>query len=151
MAAMSEKSSVKSKPPSREREHVQEPARRDRGRGALRRVADAEHEANRADVEGNFLTMLELAPAFADRVRGATREARFVGVAVANFFRQPYGPGWALVGDAGYTKDFITAQGMHDAFRDAEGCATAVHDSFSGARSFDTAMAAYQSTRAGPE
>jgi hypothetical protein len=44
--------------------------------------------------------MLELAPAFADRVRGATCQARFVGAAVANFFRQPYGPGWALVGDA---------------------------------------------------
>ena len=43
-----------------------------------------------------------------------------------NFFRKPYGPGWALVGDAGYNKDFITAQGITDAFRDAELCATAL-------------------------
>ena len=28
----------------------------------------------------------------------------------------------ALVGDAGYNKDFITAHGIHDAFRDAELC-----------------------------
>jgi 2-polyprenyl-6-methoxyphenol hydroxylase-like FAD-dependent oxidoreductase len=91
--------------------------------------------------------MLELAPAFADRVRAATREARFVGAAVPNYFRQPSGPGWALVGDAGYNKDFITAQGMHDAFRDAELCATALDEAFSGARPFDAAMAAYQATR----
>ena len=30
-----------------------------------------------------------------------------------------YGAGWALVGDAGYNKDSITAQGISDAFRDA--------------------------------
>ncbi|MGH9033580.1 MAG: NAD(P)/FAD-dependent oxidoreductase, partial [Acidimicrobiia bacterium] len=82
----------------------------------------AESNANKKDIEGNYLDMLELAPAFADRVRAATREARFAGTAVSNFFRKPYGPGWALVGDAGYNKDFITAQGIHDAFRDAELC-----------------------------
>ena len=64
-----------------------------------------------------------------------------------NFFRKPYGPGWALVGDAGYHKDFITAQGIHDAFRDAELCATALDQALTGARSFDEAMAGYQSTR----
>ena len=107
----------------------------------------AELQANRGDVEGNFLKMLELAPAFAERVRAATREARFVGTAVPNYFRKPFGPGWALVGDAGYNKDFITAQGMHDAFRDAELCATALDETFSGARPFDATMGHYQATR----
>ncbi|MGH3934139.1 MAG: NAD(P)/FAD-dependent oxidoreductase [Pseudonocardiaceae bacterium] len=79
----------------------------------------AEFEANKSDIEGNYLKMLELAPPFAERVRAATREARFVGTAVPNYFRKPYGPGWALAGDAGYNKDFITAQGINDAFRDA--------------------------------
>jgi 2-polyprenyl-6-methoxyphenol hydroxylase-like FAD-dependent oxidoreductase len=79
--------------------------------------------------------------------RGATREERFVGTAVPNFFREPYGPGWALVGDAGYHKDFITAQGIQDAFRDAELCATALDQVFTSARSFDEAMARYQATR----
>ena len=64
-----------------------------------------------------------------------------------NFFRKPYGPGWALVGDAGYNKDFITAQGIHDAFRDAELCVTALHETFSGVRSFELAMADYQAHR----
>jgi flavin-dependent dehydrogenase len=107
----------------------------------------AELEANRHDVEGNYLAMLEMAPDFAGRVRAATRESRFVGTAVPNYFRKPYGPGWALVGDAGYNKDFITAQGMHDAFRDAELCAAALDQAFSGARPFDAAMADYQTTR----
>src|SRR6185295_4958018 len=35
-------------------------------------------------------------------------------------FRKPYGPGWALVGDAGYFKDPFAAHGISDAFRDAE-------------------------------
>jgi hypothetical protein len=56
-------------------------------------------------------------------------------------------PGWALVGDAGYNKDFITAQGIMDAFRDAELCATALHRSFSDARPFDDAMDEYHRTR----
>ena len=107
----------------------------------------AEFEANKRDIEGNFLKMFELAPEFAERIRGATREARFVGTAVPNFFRKPFGPGWALVGDAGYNKDFITAQGIQDAFRDAELCATALDQAFAGARRFDEAMAGYQSTR----
>ena len=107
----------------------------------------AEFEANKDDIEGNYLKMFDLAPEFADRVRAATREARFSGTAVPNFFRKPFGPGWALVGDAGYNKDFITAQGITDAFRDAELCATALDDAFSGAADFDAAMGEYQSTR----
>ena len=39
----------------------------------------AEFEANKRDVEGNYLKMLEMAPSFAERVRAATREARFAG------------------------------------------------------------------------
>jgi 2-polyprenyl-6-methoxyphenol hydroxylase-like FAD-dependent oxidoreductase len=107
----------------------------------------AEFEANKQDVEGNFLRMLDMAPAFAERIRAATREARFAGAAVPNYFRKPYGPGWALVGDAGYNVDFITGQGMQDAFRHAELCAAALDEAFCGARTFDVAMRDYQSTR----
>jgi 2-polyprenyl-6-methoxyphenol hydroxylase-like FAD-dependent oxidoreductase len=107
----------------------------------------AEFEDNKKDVEGNFSRMLDLVPAFADRVRSGKREERFYGAFVPNYFRKPFGHGWALVGDAGYNKDFITAQGISDAFRDAELCANAVHESLSGARSFDDAMGQYQSTR----
>jgi 2-polyprenyl-6-methoxyphenol hydroxylase-like FAD-dependent oxidoreductase len=107
----------------------------------------AEFEANRKDLEGNYLAVLGMPPAFAERVRGAKREERFLGMAVPNYFRRPFGPGWALVGDAGYNKDFITAQGISDAFRDAELCATALDEGLSGSRPFDEAMGGYQSTR----
>jgi 2-polyprenyl-6-methoxyphenol hydroxylase-like FAD-dependent oxidoreductase len=107
----------------------------------------AEFDAFRRDVEGNYLGTLELVPAFAERVRGARREARFAGASVENYFRKPYGAGWALVGDAGYNKDPITAQGILDAFLDAERCATALDDALSGRRAFDEAMGAYQRSR----
>jgi 2-polyprenyl-6-methoxyphenol hydroxylase-like FAD-dependent oxidoreductase len=106
-----------------------------------------EFEAKRNDVERHFLETLELAPAFAERVRAANREERFVGAAVPGYFRTPYGPGWALVGDAGYNKDFITAQGIHDAFLDAELCAGALDQALSRARPFDEAMGEYRSLR----
>jgi flavin-dependent dehydrogenase len=107
----------------------------------------AEADAFKADVEANFLKTLELKPEFAERVRAAKREERFAGGASPNFFRVPFGPGWALVGDAGYTKDPITAQGISDAFRDAELCTNALDESFTGVRSFDDAMSAYQQVR----
>ena len=107
----------------------------------------AEHAANKQDVEANFFKTLELSPDFADRVGAATRVDRFHGSPVPNFFRKPYGPGWALVGDAGYTKDPITAQGISNAFRDAELCAAALDATFAGRETFDDAMSGYQAER----
>jgi flavin-dependent dehydrogenase len=107
----------------------------------------AEFEANKKDPEGSYLKSLELAPEFAERVRHAKREAPYRGAATPNFFRRPYGPGWALVGDAGYIKDPLTAWGISDAFRDATLCTTALAESFSGTRPFDDAMADYQKER----
>jgi flavin-dependent dehydrogenase len=107
----------------------------------------AEHAANKRDVEGNFYKTLQLAPEFHERVRAAKRETRFAGRPVHNFFRKPFGPGWALVGDAGYSKDPITAQGITDAFHGAEACAAALDPFLSGTRPFEDAMADYQSSR----
>ncbi|MGH9022645.1 MAG: FAD-binding monooxygenase, partial [Acidimicrobiia bacterium] len=59
----------------------------------------------------------------------------------------PYGPGWALVGDAGYNKDQGTAIGMTHAFRDAQLLCGALNDWFSDERSFDNALGAYHRTR----
>jgi flavin-dependent dehydrogenase len=108
----------------------------------------------RKDVEGNYLHTVEAVPGLEERLTHARRVEKIVGTQdLPNFFRVPYGPGWALVGDAGYHKDPITGQGITDAFRDAELLATAIDEAFSGARSYDEAMAAYQSERdadAGP-
>jgi 2-polyprenyl-6-methoxyphenol hydroxylase-like FAD-dependent oxidoreductase len=107
----------------------------------------AEAAAYKADPETNVQQTMELSPSFAERLHGATRQERFSGASVAGFFRKPYGPGWALVGDAGYNKDPITAQGISDAFRDAELCAEALDATWSGRRSYDDAMATYHETR----
>jgi flavin-dependent dehydrogenase len=108
----------------------------------------SEFAANRKNVEGNYLKTFELAPAFAERIRGAKRETRFVGTGdLPGFFHKPYGRGWALVGDAGYHKHPITAFGITDAFRDAEALASALDDAFAGRRPYDDAMADYQRAR----
>jgi flavin-dependent dehydrogenase len=61
----------------------------------------------------------------------ALARARLVGTlhgfaGAAGLLRRPWGPGWALVGDAGYFKDPVTAHGLSDALRDAELLARAV-------------------------
>jgi 2-polyprenyl-6-methoxyphenol hydroxylase-like FAD-dependent oxidoreductase len=62
-------------------------------------------------------------------------------------FRKPYGAGWALAGDAGYHKDPVTANGISDAFRDAELLAEAIDAGFCGRRPLQEALAAYEQQR----
>jgi flavin-dependent dehydrogenase len=57
------------------------------------------------------------------------------------FIKNSTGPGWALVGDAGYFKDPLTAHGITDALRDAELLARAV------VRGTTAALADYETTR----
>jgi 2-polyprenyl-6-methoxyphenol hydroxylase-like FAD-dependent oxidoreductase len=107
-----------------------------------------EFRANRGDVEGNMFRAFDLVPEFAERVRNATRETKFVGtIDIPFYFRKPYGPGWALVGDAAYHKDPITAYGITDAFHGAERLADALDAVFSGRLGWNEALSAYQQTR----
>jgi 2-polyprenyl-6-methoxyphenol hydroxylase-like FAD-dependent oxidoreductase len=107
----------------------------------------SEFEANRGDVEGNYLKSIELAPAVAERLTGATRQTRLRGTGdLPGYFRKPYGPGWALVGDAGYLKDPCTAQGISDGLRDAESLADALDRVFRGAP-FEETMADHHRRR----
>jgi flavin-dependent dehydrogenase len=96
-----------------------------------------------ADMAAGYHRVLaECAPALASEVAGATPSERYRGFpGHPGFMRQSHGPGWALVGDAGYFKDPITAHGISDALRDAEFLARAV------ARGSESALAEYQSTR----
>lgn len=108
----------------------------------------SDFDVDRGDVEGQFMRAVALAPALHERMRGAQRVSRFIGTSdLPNFFRKPYGPGWVLVGDAGYHKDPVTAQGISDAFRDAEAMASALDDVLAGRAAFDAALADYQRTR----
>jgi flavin-dependent dehydrogenase len=105
------------------------------------------YESKKHDHEKSYLSLFDAAPAFRERVRSARLESKVFGGATPNFFRKPFGPGWALVGDAGYIKDPITAQGIADAFRDAELLAAAIDAWRSGERSYEAAMNEYQSAR----
>jgi flavin-dependent dehydrogenase len=105
-------------------------------------------DAYRADIEGTFFSILDASPAFAAKVRAGKREERWMGTAdVPNFFRKPWGPGWALVGDAGYMKDPTTGLGIADAFRDARLLARALHDVLTGGTQPEDALGAYQAKR----
>jgi flavin-dependent dehydrogenase len=108
----------------------------------------AEFAAYRADVERNFLETLRLAPELADQVAAGRREERFVGTAdLPNFFRRPYGPGWALVGDAGFHKDPIIGHGITDALLDAGLLVAGLSAALSGRLSYEEAMGGYERRR----
>jgi 2-polyprenyl-6-methoxyphenol hydroxylase-like FAD-dependent oxidoreductase len=102
----------------------------------------------RSDIERHVWRTLEAAPDFLARVREGRREEKWYGTAgVAGYFRRPYGKGWALVGDASYNRDPITAQGISDAFIDAEMLADALSAWLSGRGTFAELLAAHESTR----
>jgi 2-polyprenyl-6-methoxyphenol hydroxylase-like FAD-dependent oxidoreductase len=104
--------------------------------------------AVRADVEGHVHGALAMAPDFAARVNSGTRAEPWYGTAgVPNYFRKPYGKGWALVGDASYNRDPITAQGMSDAFIEAEQLADAIDAGLSGREDLDRALEAVEQAR----
>jgi 2-polyprenyl-6-methoxyphenol hydroxylase-like FAD-dependent oxidoreductase len=75
----------------------------------------------RDDVMRGFLTVLGACSpelrASIDRVTPIGRLRGFGGA--TSYLRQCHGAGWALVGDAGYFKDPLTAHGITDALRDA--------------------------------
>jgi 2-polyprenyl-6-methoxyphenol hydroxylase-like FAD-dependent oxidoreductase len=95
------------------------------------------------DRDALFRRILEEAsPALAEAIATGRLDGKlraFPGT--PGFLRRASGPGWALVGDAGYFKDPITAHGLTDALRDAELLARAV------VAGTDEALAAYQATR----
>src|SRR3954454_22872215 len=101
----------------------------------------------RSDTATNYFAALDRAPEFAERVSQATQEDRLMSGGVPNFYRTPYGPGWALVGDAGFTKDPITAQGICNAFVDAERVANALDAVWTDGASFDDLMGDYHTKR----
>ena len=110
--------------------------------------AAKDHPAVRADIEGNYLRAIaEDAPDLDERLRNGHREERFVGGLVPNYFRKPFGPGWALVGDAGYLKDPCTAEGITDAFHGAALLADAIDSGLSDRRPLDAALEEYERQR----
>jgi flavin-dependent dehydrogenase len=104
--------------------------------------------AARSNIERSYLQSIhEHAPDLEELMRNGRRETRFVGGAIPAHVRKPYGPGWALVGDAGYQKDPCTASGITDAFGSAELLAEAIDAGFSGREPLEHALAGYEQKR----
>lgn len=97
----------------------------------------------RNDQMGGFKAIVKANSAsLAASVENATLSGKLRGFAGSpGFFRKSYGNGWALVGDAGYFKDPVTAHGITDALRDAGLLAGAVLSSNA------NALALYQAQR----
>lgn len=102
----------------------------------------------RRDPMGNYLATLWSFPAVADALDMASHDDGLRGMLdQPGFFRQSYGPGWALAGDAAHHKDPIVARGISDAFRDADLLARAVDRGLGGETDLQPALAAYQAQR----
>ena len=104
----------------------------------------------RADVEGSFQEVFDqVAPELGAQLRDSGervenwRPMRYPD----NYYRRSHGPGWALVGDAGYHKDPFTGWGITDAFKYGELLAEQLHKGLSGAAEIDAAVAEYEKLR----
>ncbi|MGH2583898.1 MAG: NAD(P)/FAD-dependent oxidoreductase [Dehalococcoidia bacterium] len=81
-------------------------------------IQPEEFSAFRADPADRLEASLRALPGMTTRMATATREGPVRGIrGVDNYLRVPYGPGWALTGDAAYLKDPSTGMGIEDAFR----------------------------------
>jgi 2-polyprenyl-6-methoxyphenol hydroxylase-like FAD-dependent oxidoreductase len=102
----------------------------------------------RSDVAGSMFKAFNLAGDLGERVRAVKQVGRFLGSGyLPNWFRKPYGQGWALVGDAGFVMDPISGQGMSQAFRDADLLADAVEAGLGGRQKLEHALRAYENER----
>lgn len=108
----------------------------------------AEFAAFKADIEAGFFEAVDTAPSLSQRLRAGRRAERYYGTGDSpNFFRKPFGKGWALVGDAGHHRDPCTAQGISDAFLSADLVAAAYGDVAAGRAGWDEAFGNYEGTR----
>jgi flavin-dependent dehydrogenase len=107
-----------------------------------------EFDAVRSAPERHIWEAMDLAPELADLFHQGKLEERIYGSGdLPNFFRKPYGEGWALVGDSGYHKDPVLAQGISDAFYTSDMLSDAIHAGFSGVRPLNEALAEYHRVR----
>jgi flavin-dependent dehydrogenase len=125
------------------------PTNDDRHLVAVMRRRDRMREF-RADPEANFHQVIEqVVPELGEdlRTNGRREEDYRAMVYPDNFYRRSHGPGWALVGDAGYHKDPFTGWGITDALKYSEVLADRLHEGLAGERDIDDAAAEYAKIR----
>jgi flavin-dependent dehydrogenase len=111
-------------------------------------VPIAEFPRFRADSEGQLLAEIRRREALWPRVAGARRVGKVLGSgSIPGRKRRPYGPGWALVGDAGWVMDPWSGQGIDQASTHAVYLAEALHAHLSGEAEWEAALAEYHRRR----
>ncbi|MFI9119638.1 NAD(P)/FAD-dependent oxidoreductase [Streptomyces bikiniensis] len=104
----------------------------------------------RQDVEANFQAVIDdVSPEMGEQFRDMGRRAEdFRPMRYPdNYYRRAYGPGWALVGDAGYHKDPYTGWGITDSLLHGELLAERIHQGLAGERPMEEALAEYNKIR----
>jgi 2-polyprenyl-6-methoxyphenol hydroxylase-like FAD-dependent oxidoreductase len=103
-------------------------------------------DSYRKDVERSYLEIIELAPSLAERLKNARQVSPFKGTSkLLNFYRQSFGRGWVLVGDAAYHRDPLPGMGIGDAFLGAQLLADELIGQPGDGPHLETSLAAYQS------
>ena len=97
----------------------------------------------RADLENSFMEHARSCEPVANALAGAARVGKFFGMLHwAGFFRQPCGPGWVLVGDAGHFKDPSPGRGIGDAFAQVDALVPAIIEGLNGSGDAQDALLA---------
>lgn len=102
----------------------------------------------RDDIQNGLANLFASNPGVAERFQKAERTSKVFGiVGHKGHYRKPFGPGWALVGDAGYYRDPLLGQGINDAFRDASLLAAALGATWAGGERWEEALGRYEQAR----
>jgi flavin-dependent dehydrogenase len=111
-------------------------------------VPIAEFDGFRQDPDGQLTAELEALPTLAPRLRRAERVGPVRGAGnIPGYMRVPFGPGWALVGDAGQVLDPWSGQGIDQATTHATLLADALHAWLSDQLPWEQALAQYHQSR----
>jgi flavin-dependent dehydrogenase len=107
-----------------------------------------ELETFKAGLPDSFEQRLRRHPLYRQQLGDAVRVSKIGGaVDLSMYKRRPYGPGWALVGDAGYHLDPLAARGVTAAVASADLLARAMLDAHGGSTPETAAFGRYQAAR----
>jgi len=113
---------------------------------ALEVQPDDFHTFQSAPLE-TFMSRFTRLPGMAARLADVKLEGKLLGTrGVENYFRTPYGPGWALTGDAGYCRDPSTGSGIADSLEQSFLLGDALDAALSGG-DWDASLADFQRQR----